>query len=295
MKILFVVNPVSGATSNDKAILFIHEKARETRTDFKFCYTTGENDEDVILTQLKDYEPDRVVACGGDGTVQLVARVLMGKNVPIAILPLGSANGLATALGLPQGLEDAVTLSMTGKKVKPLDILRFDNKHYCTHLADIGINARMVKRYTEEGGSGMIGYAKHLVQSIKESPLLKYTIKTPERTYHKEGYMMAFANAHMYGTGIHISQGSVSDGKFEICNVERVALDDAIKAGLTKFNVFIDKNMFSDVISCAKAEITIDQKTDFQIDGEYMGQIDHLHIDILPSYLHIVTQEDNRE
>jgi diacylglycerol kinase family enzyme len=80
----------------------------------------------------------------------------------------------------------------------------------------------------------------------------------------------------------------VSDGKFEIVNVERVALDAAIKAGLTKFNVFIDQDMFSDVISCTKAEITIDKPVDFQIDGEYMGEINHLHIDILSSYLRIV-------
>lgn len=288
MRTLFVVNPVSGASSNDKAILCIHEKAVVTETDFKFCYTSGSNDTETILEQIEDFKPDRVVAGGGDGTVQLVARVLMGKNIPMAILPLGSANGLATALQIPARIEDAVALSMAGENVKPLDVLRFDGKHYCTHLADMGINARMVKRYTEEGGSGMMGYMKFLLQSIKESPLLNYTVKTPEGIYHKEGYMCAFANAHMYGTGIHISQGSVSDGKFEIVNVERVALDAAIKAGLTKFNVFIDKDMFSDVISCTEAEITIDKPVDFQIDGEYMGEINHLHIDILSSYLRII-------
>lgn len=289
MKTLFIVNPVSGASSNDKAILCIHERAVATETDFKFCYTSGNNDAEIIREQLEEFNPDRVVAGGGDGTVQLVARVLMGKNIPMAILPLGSANGLATALQIPSRMEDAVELSMTGTNIRPLDILRFDRKHYCTHLADIGINARMVKRYEEEGGSGMIGYMKFLLQSIKESPLLNYTVKTPEGIYHKEGYMVAFANAHMYGTGIHISKGSVSDGKFEIVNVERVALDAAIKAGLTKFNVFIDKDMFSDVISCTEAEITIDKPVDFQIDGEYMGEIDHLQIDILSSYLRIVT------
>jgi diacylglycerol kinase family enzyme len=288
MKTLFVVNPVSGSSSNDKAILCIHEKAVVMETDFKFCYTSGSNDTETILEQIEDFKPDRVVAGGGDGTVQLVARVLMGKNIPMAILPLGSANGLATALQIPARIEDAVELSMTGNNIKPLDILRFDGKHYCTHLADMGINARMVKRYAEEGGSGMMGYMKFLLQSIKESPLLNYTVKTPEGIYHKEGYMCAFANAHMYGTGIHISKGSVSDGKFEIVNVERVALDAAIKAGLTKFNVFIDQDMFSDVISCTKAEITIDKPVDFQIDGEYMGEINHLHIDILSSYLRIV-------
>jgi diacylglycerol kinase family enzyme len=283
MKILFVMNPISGASSNDKAILLIHEKAAATHQDFKFLYTSSQDDDQRIQEELDNYKPDRVIACGGDGTVQVVAKNLMKKNVIMGILPLGSANGLATALGLSQKLEDAVELVFSDTRIIQLDILEFDNRHICTHLADIGINARMIKNYEEQGDRGMMGYAKHLLQSIKESPLLNYTVKTPEGEYRKEGYMIVIANANMYGTGIRISEGSVSDGKFEISNVEKVALDDAIKAGLTKFNVFIDKDMFSDVISCTQAEIVIDKKVDFQIDGEYMGEIDRLTISIHPA------------
>jgi diacylglycerol kinase family enzyme len=290
MKILFVLNPVAGASSNDEAVLLIHETASKTGVDFKFYYTSGERDEEAILTQLDEYKPDRVVAGGGDGTLQLVARTIMGKDVPMGILSLGSANGLATALDLPDSIEEQIELVFSSDYTRPLDMLLFDGKHYCVHLADLGINALMVKKYSEGEGRGMMGYARHLLQSIKETPLLAYTIKTPEQTYHKEGYMMAIANANKYGTGIHISEGSVSDGKFEICNVERVALDAAIKAGLTKFNVFIDKDMFSDVISVSQAEIIIDQKTDFQIDGEYMGEVDRLRIEIAASAIRILTR-----
>jgi diacylglycerol kinase family enzyme len=104
--------------------------------------------------------------------------------------------------------------------------------------------------------------------------------------------MIVISNANRYGTGIRISDGSVSDGKFEISNIEKVALDDAIKASLTKFNVFLDKDMFSDVISCDKAEITIDQKVDFQIDGEYMGTVDHLTISIHPSAVPVLVTNE---
>ncbi len=283
MKILFIINPISGATSNDNAILKIHEKAAATHIDFKFFYTSSENDDALIQNQLKDYKPDRVVACGGDGTVQVVAKNIMNKNIPMGILPLGSANGLATALGLSENVEDAVTLVFDESTIIMLDLLKFNDKHICTHLADIGINAKMIKNYAEQGERGMLGYAKFLLQAIKESPLLTYTVQTPHEKYEKEGYMIVISNANMYGTGIRISEGSVSDGKFEISNIERIALDEAIKAGLTKFNVFIDKNMFSDVISCKQAEIKINQKVDFQIDGEYMGEVDYLKIDIFPA------------
>src|SRR3989337_1069345 len=106
MKILFIINPISGATSNDKAILAIHEKAASSGVDFKFFYTSAGNNDDAIQEQIKEYKPTRVVACGGDGTVQVVARNLMDHPIPMAILPLGSANGFATELGLSQKLNE---------------------------------------------------------------------------------------------------------------------------------------------------------------------------------------------
>jgi len=287
-KILFIVNPTSGATSNDDAILLIHKTAERQKVDFKFLYTSSQRDDEMIQHQLREYKPDRVVACGGDGTVQVVGRNLINKNIPMGILPLGSANGLATALGLSGDLEEAVHLVFKTSNIVQLDLLNFDKKYICTHLADIGINAKMIKSYNEQGEKGMIGYAKYLFQSIKESPLLSYTIKTPDAVYEKEGYMIVIGNANMYGTGIRISEGSVSDGKFEICNVPKIALDEAIKAGLTKFNVFLDEDMFADVISCTSAEIKINQLVDFQIDGEYMGEVDRLQISILPSAIPVL-------
>lgn len=292
MRILFVINPISGSTSNDEAILLIHKKAASKHTDFKFLYTTSANNDDLIQSQLADYKPERVIACGGDGTVQVVAKNLMYKNIPVGIIPLGSANGLATALQLPTKLEDAVDLIFDEPRKILLDLLRFNDDHICTHLADIGINAKLVKKYEAEGERGMLGYAKHLMQSIRDSPLLKYSVHTSEQTYEKEGYMIVIANANMYGTGIRISDGSVSDGKFEISNIEKVALDEAIKAGLTRFNVFIDKNMFSDVITCENAEIQINQKVDFQIDGEYMGQVDHVKVSIHPSAIPVLVTNE---
>lgn len=288
MKILFIVNPQSGTSGNDRVVLRIHQLAIEKRFDFKFLYTTGKDDDERIQQSINEYKPDRVIAGGGDGTVQLVARNVMKKDMLMGILPLGSANGMATALGFPQNPLQAVDFVINAAHFIPLDLLKFNDHHICIHVGDIGINALMVKKYAQEDQKGMLGYARHLLSSIKESPMLNYTITTPEGVYEKEGYMLTFANGHKYGTGIHISDGEVWDGKFEIINVPKIALDEAIKAGLTILNVFVDKDMFSDVISCTQAEVMINQKAPFQIDGEYMGETEHLKIEILPAVVKLL-------
>lgn len=288
MKILFVINPTSGKKSNDDVILHIHKRAIELGFDFKFIYTTGSNDDELIQTQIRQYNPNKIIAGGGDGTLQTVARNMLRTKIPLGIIPLGSANGFATALGLASDPIDAVDIMINSTKIEPLDLLKFNDEHLCIHLGDIGINARIVQEYGNSDEKGMMAYAKHLVKSMKESPLLNYTIKTPGKTYHKEGYMLAFANANKYGTGVHISEGSVSDGKFEICNVERIAFEDVVKASLTILNVFVDANMFADVISCEWAQVQISEKAPFQIDGEYMGMTDRLSIQVLASAVPLI-------
>lgn len=288
MKILFIINPIAGGIDHKKTILTLQELTKEKGFEGEFYFTNGSEDEKKIRQKIEKVKPDKVVVGGGDGTLQLVARVLMHYDLAMGLLPLGSANGLATALDIPKDPVEAAEKIFNATRMHPMDMLKFNGKHFCVHLSDIGANALMVKKYQESGERGLLGYAKHLLSAIQESSQYRVTIRTPDKTYRKEGFMMAFANANKYGTGVQISDGSVSDGLFEICNVEQVTLDEAIKAGLTILNVFVDKDMFSDVISCREAEIVADRKTPFQIDGEYMGDVDHLKIEIVPGALKLL-------
>jgi diacylglycerol kinase (ATP) len=291
MRVLFIMNPTSGRKGNEKCIEHIEELSKTDEFDFRIYYTTGEEDDRKIQHEIRTFSPDRVAACGGDGTVQLVARNLLNTDIPLGILPLGSANGLAKALNLPNNFIEATDLVVHSKDIRPLDLLRINDSHICTHLSDIGTNALLVKSYEESGDKGMLGYAKHLLRSINQSDLMQFEIQTPQGTFKKEGYMLMIANAHKYGTGVQISEGSVSDGKFEICNVQTIDLESAIKAGLTAINIFLDKDMFSDVISCREAYIKVMPQAHLQIDGEYIGEVDELKINIISSAIKVLVNE----
>lgn len=282
------MNPTSGKTKAEEVIPLIQNLSKEAGLEHVIHFTAGEDDDRLLQEKIRSSAPDRVTACGGDGTVQLVGRNLIGMDLPMAILPLGSANGLATALAIPKNREEALRLIMNSKVTMPLDVMRINDKHICMHLSDLGTNALLVKNYEEAGDKGMLGYAKHLISSIRESDLLNFKITTPEGVFYKEGYMLVIANAHKYGTGVQISEGSPSDGQFEICNVQNIDLESAIKSGLTAINVFVDKEMFSDVISCKEALVHISPKAHLQIDGEYIGEVTDLKINIISSAIKVV-------
>jgi diacylglycerol kinase (ATP) len=288
MRVLFIMNPTSGRKGNDDAIQHIEDLAQSESLDFKIHYTSGENDDEKLQREIRSYAPERVAACGGDGTVQLVARNLLNTGIPMGILPLGSANGLAKALELPMNFIEATDVVVKSHTSIPLDLIRINDQYLCTHLSDIGTNALLIKNYEESGDKGMIGYAKHLISSIQQSDLMKFEIKTAEETFHKEGYMLMIANAHKYGTGVQISEGSVSDGRFEICNVQSIDIESAIKAGLTAINIFVDRDMFSDVITCREAFIRVTPQAHLQIDGEYIGEVNELKVNIISSAIKVL-------
>jgi diacylglycerol kinase (ATP) len=288
MRILFVMNPTSGRKGNDDAIISIEEASINEGFEYKLHLTTGKDDDALLQEAFRSWGPDRVAACGGDGTVQLVARNLLNTEIPLGIMPLGSANGLAKALSIPRDHAEATNVIVKSGHIRPLDLIRINDEYLCTHLSDIGTNALLVKNYEEAGDKGMIGYAKHLFSSIQQSDLMQYVIDTPEGSFRKEGYMLMIANAHKYGTGVQISEGSVSDGMFEICNVQTIDLESAIKAGLTAMNIFIDKDMFSDVISCREALIRIKPQAHLQIDGEYIGEVNDLKVNIISSAIKVI-------
>jgi diacylglycerol kinase (ATP) len=288
MKALFVINPVAGGADHSSTIADLRAFTKQRGVHGEFLLTNGKKDEEKIRRHVEKFHPDCVIAGGGDGTVRQVAVTLIPYQLNMGILPMGSANGLATSLEIPKDPVNALEKIFDSKRIRSMDMLRFNDRHFCIHLSDIGVNALIVKKYQESDERGMLGYAKYLLSSIQETPQLKIIVRTIDGITTKEGYLMAFANAHRYGTGVVISDGSVSDGRFEICNVEKIALEDAIKAGLTIINVFTDKEMFSDVISCTEAEIEVEPETHFQIDGEYMGMVSHLKIEIVPGCIKLM-------
>lgn len=288
MKILFVVNPKAGGTDHSDTLEALRKLASDRGFDASFCFTTGKGDERRIRKEIETLRPERVIVGGGDGTLQQVAKILLPYQISMGILPLGSANGLATALSIPKDPILAVENVLNSTEAKPMDVLKLNGRHLCVHLSDIGANALLVKKYEEGGERGLLGYAKHLLTAVQETPTYKINVRTEKESIRKEGCMMAFANAHKYGTGVQISEGSVSDGMFEICNVEKISLDEVVRAGLTALQVFVDRDMFSDVITCREAEINLDKKAHFQIDGEYMGMTDRIKIEIIPGALKLL-------
>ncbi len=102
LKILFVLNPVSGGKKKIHWEPIIRQYFKELPHTIEFFVLSGKDDQDSLQYWFEKFKPDRVIAVGGDGTISLVAKQMLGTEMAMGILPAGSANGMAKELAIPE-------------------------------------------------------------------------------------------------------------------------------------------------------------------------------------------------
>lgn len=283
-KVLFIINPASGGV--DKAEVIAEIDRRFAGKDYSIYQTNGKNDAEKIAGIIDEMNVSSVVAGGGDGTVAMLADILKNKDVSLGILPLGSANGLAKELEIPTDVSESIDLLLAAQ-ARPFDVIEINSKWNMLHLADVGLNATLVKRYHEDQHRGFMGYA---LSAIKELPNIEepmqIEINADDKRYNFQSHFIGVANAKKYGTGVVINPcGRVDDGIFELCILNEISFQNLIE------NFVSDKELGETqftIIPARNATISISPPTDFQIDGEYMGPIDHLEIKVANRQLQII-------
>ncbi|QAA80358.1 diacylglycerol kinase [Aequorivita sp. H23M31] len=273
--ILVVVNPIAGDNDKDNIIELVCSEIKSRNFSLEVYKTTGEGDKAAIDRIINEDNPYRVLVIGGDGTVSLVAQCIHQKEICLGIIPAGSANGMAVNIGLPTEVPQQIDVALSDNIMK-MDIIFINNK-LCLHIADLGINAELVKNYENSGIRGKLGYFLQSIPTIFNSDYpFEFEIETAQGIEKKTGILLAIANANKFGTGANINpDGKINDGKFEILVFKNLDFIEILKTAQEKPEMSPD---FVSVISTDKATIKNKAKVPFQIDGEFMGEIESAEV-----------------
>lgn len=283
MKILFVINPVSGDRDKAPLIDLVKQKIGES-DDLTLFETTGKNDVKGIAEKIEKNSFNRILVAGGDGTIKLVAEAMGQHQTSIGILPAGSANGLAHDLDLPQDPNRFVDIAL-GENTKKIDGIRINDK-LSLHISDLGLNAELIKEFESSGLRGKLGYMLNSIPTLFQSKgPYNFKISTGDKTHQKTAVMLAFANSKKFGTGAVVNpKGQMDDGVFEILIFKKLDIIEILKT-LDQNSALSDD--FLEVISTKKASIEMEKPIDFQMDGEHCDQVRQLEAMILPGVLEI--------
>jgi diacylglycerol kinase (ATP) len=284
-KMLFVINPISGGKTKTEWETSIKDFFKPLPFDIHLFVLDGENDRESIAYWIDALNPAVVVAVGGDGTVSLVAKQVLGKEIALGILPAGSANGMARELGIPEDPAAAMQIIADGN-TKNTDVIKINEEHICLHLSDIGLNARLIKHFEEGKLRGKWGYATKVLKTLWTKSTMKVNVITEEREVQHVALMVVLANATKYGTGAVINPvGNLYDGIFEVVIMRRLAISELFKMWFRpqpfnprKIKIFPATSVF----------IQTKKRVHFQIDGEYLGKVNKVEANILKGQLKLI-------
>ncbi|RZL50497.1 MAG: YegS/Rv2252/BmrU family lipid kinase [Pedobacter sp.] len=282
-KIQFIINPASGSKEMDyKKEIEAFFKSKEEQLEI---YELPENCAiDKIKAAITTAKADRVIAVGGDGTLKLVAECLLETKTPIGIIPAGSANGMAKELGIPLVLNEALELAINGKPKQIHAILI--NNELCIHLADIGFNAYIVKKFDELPTRGMWTYAKAAWHAFWYHRKMDVEFKIGNKTIKEQAAMVAIANAKQYGTGFEINpDGKLDDDLFEVIIVKDYAVMEILKIWTTKLPWNPEK---IERFQTSNLKINTKHKVHFQVDGEYQGKVNTVEAKIIAKAINVI-------
>ena len=148
-RVLAIMNPKAGGAVTASIRAALAGCFREGESALEVHETGPDEDLKAVVHDRLAKGVDLIVVAGGDGTVSAVADAMVGSDVPLGILPMGTANVLARELGIPTDLAAAANLLGSGHEIATIDAMKVGDRHYLTQVG-VGLDALMIRDTTTD-------------------------------------------------------------------------------------------------------------------------------------------------
>ncbi len=215
-RLYFILNPVAGTGRGAKYFPQLRTILEAKGVDFGFVRSEHPGHAVELTRQAVAAGEKRIIAVGGDGTVNEVASALYGTGAVMGILPLGTGNDLARTLGLPTDPLEALDVVLTGQ-VRPMDA-GMANDCFFINAAGYGFDVDVLQRVEKykKRLNGMLPYLLGIVEALFHLRRLRFTLKRPEGVMEATGFILVFLGGGMNAT----PQADLFDGLLDVCLVK---------------------------------------------------------------------------
>lgn len=289
-KVKFIYNPFSGEaviTKNLDTIIGKYQAKGYTIVPFRI--STEQNLEDAFLDIDSSYH--HILGAGGDGTINQIINIMKKKNldIPLAILPVGTANDFAKYIGMPADIGSACDKILAGK-IQEIDLGKANDKYFI-NVFSFGLFTD-VSHKTPTHLKNTIGKLAYYLNGIKELPSFKkLDIKVTSDEFFYEGNALIFFTFNGRTAGnINISYKSeINDGLLDVIIVK----GENIRSTLSSLLAFLKLEHLEkpkDIIHFTTSDFTVeysDSSLESDIDGE-VGPTSPIHISCIENGLKII-------
>src|SRR5712671_4704835 len=264
---LIILNPAAHSDRAQRKRAQVESLAR----DCVVCATTRTGEAELMARRGIEEGFEKIVAAGGDGTINEVVNGLAGTSAALGLLPIGTVNVFATELGLPSGDLDQCWQIICDGHTRMIDLPSANGKHF-VQLAGIGLDAQAVKE-TSVAFKRSFGPLSYLISAaqIASRPPPHLVIKS-KGAKTMEGSFVLIGNGRLYGGPFpFFKRALIDDGLLDVVVFKRIGYLDIIR--------YLQDVIFSSSISMPDLEyfqtkrlrVSSEEEVPVEVDGELIG------------------------
>lgn len=275
---LFIINPISGKSRKQKIVDKLLAKG------YKVVFTEYAGHAEELAREATE---SIIVAVGGDGTVNEVARGLVGSDKALGIIPCGSGDGLARHLGLSHNIDKALATIERGER-NTMDAAEVNGRLFFS-VCGVGFDAVVSERFAKSGKRGLKNYIKQGLKTWKDYAPEEYTIEIDGKSMETKALFITVGNSNQWGNGAKITPlADCCDGILDITIVDKFG---ALELPWLACRLMTGSAHKSHRVHCYKGrniKITRVNEGPAHADGDWFTTSNTLDIKILPSALKII-------
>lgn len=265
-KLLFIVNPKAGKKLGPSLLPLIEQKLKG-KIEYEISIWKNITEFNLIAQKLFSENFTEAIAVGGDGTVNMVAANILGKNITLGIVPAGSGNGLARSLGLPMNTEKALD------KIKQGNTQIIDSGEvngipfFCT--SGVGFDAHIGHLFATSEKRGLQSYVKIILKEFSSYKPQKYKIYYNNKEISRTAFLITVGNAGQYGNDFYIAPGAkMDDGLFHVSILRPFKFYEVFGLLLKILRRRADTSHLIETFACSELSIEREDKGAIHFDGE---------------------------
>jgi diacylglycerol kinase (ATP) len=285
-KICFIVNPISGVGRQKVIEKLIDERLNKQLFDYEIAYTKASKHATELSKHAAEQGFDTVVAVGGDGSINEIARGLIGTSTSMAIIPTGSGNGLARHLQIPLHLHKAMDVINAGKE-SVIDTMQLNNEIF-VNVAGIGFDAHVGWEFAKFGKRGFSSYLKVIGRELSNFKVQDFELSFDGKTIQCKAFLITFANGTQWGNNAHIAPvADIADGIMDIAILKQFSFFNIFSIAYKLFTKSLSESSYIEFIRTK--EVLVKQVGEIaHIDGEPIKTGKNLSIKVKPLSLKVI-------
>lgn len=292
--VYIIINPNAGNGRGKQIGQELRYYLNKAGISFEYHLTEYAGHGALLAREAVEKKIKYILAAGGDGTVNEIARQLVASQSCLVIVPLGSGNGLARHLHLPFNVKDVVGLIDNGV------ILNCDtmliNQQFSINVSGLGFDAHVASLFGKNGKRGLYNYIRLVLSQYSIYHETNFQITLGNKQIERKAWMISAANSAQFGNDFKIAPAaSVTDELIDLCIIRKPGWIGALMLAWDVYNAKVDKSKYVEIIKTSEAKIVCDQPLALHIDGDAAGQHLQFHFEMSPQKVKILIPRQTKK